>query len=190
MTIGLDTSLQMNAGAPHPLKRHSVFYLLEAALLIVAGVFALIFPVVSSAAFVLILGWLLIISGVVQAIGLISGRSATHFWSQLISVVLGILIGALLLRDVGQGMAVISLLLIIFFMMEGVSKIIFALTVRPLPNWGWVLASGLLGVALAAMLWASMPVTAFWLIGLMLGINLIGEGLSLGALAWHARRSA
>ncbi|WP_096787703.1 HdeD family acid-resistance protein [Rhodobacter sp. CZR27] len=191
MTMGLDTSLHVNEGtAHHPVRRHATFYLLEAALLIAAGLFAMIFPVISSAAFVLILGWVLIISGVVQGIGLISGRAAPHFWSQLISVVLGILIGALLLRNVGQGMVVISLLLIVFFMMEGVSKIIFALTVRPLPNWVWVLASGVLGVVLSALLWASMPVTAFWLIGLMLGINLVAEGLSLGALAWHARRSA
>lgn len=191
MTIGLDSSPRTTGGAAqHHLTRHSLFYLLEAALLVGAGLFAIIFPVVSSAAFVLILGWVLIISGVVQGLGLISGRSAPHFWSQLISVVLGILIGALLLRNIGQGMIVISLLLIVFFMMEGVAKIIFALTVRPLPSWAWVLASGVLGVVLSAMLWASMPVTASWLIGLMLGIHLIGEGLGLGALAWHARRSA
>lgn len=191
MTIGLDTSAEMsNGAAQNALRRHSTSYLFQAALLIVAGVVAIVFPVVASAAFVVLLGWLLIVTGVVQGIGLISGRNAPHFWIQLVSVVLGILIGALLLRNVGQGMVVISLLLIVFFMMEGLSKIIFALSVRPLPNWFWVLASGVLGVALSALLWASMPVTALWLIGLMLGVNLIGEGASIGALAWHARKAA
>jgi hypothetical protein len=32
----------------------------------------------------------------------------------------------------------LALLLIVFFMVEGFAKIVFSLTIRPLPNWGWV----------------------------------------------------
>jgi len=64
----------------------------------------------------------------------------------------------------------------VFFMVEGISKVIFALTIRPLPNWGWVLASGLVGILLAFYLWANIPLTAAWLIGILLGIELICEG--------------
>jgi hypothetical protein len=60
---------------------------------------------------------------------------------------------------------------------------------RPLPNWGWVLASGIVGILLALNLWASIPVTAVWLIGVLLGIELICEGVALGALAWQARKT-
>jgi hypothetical protein len=62
----------------------------------------------------------------------------------------------------------ITLLLIVFFMIE-ISKIVFALTIRPFPNWGCVLASGMVGVLLSAILWSSLPLTALWLIGLPLG---------------------
>ena len=84
-------------------------------------------------------------------------------------------------------MLVISILLIVFFMVEGISKIVFALTIRPLANWFWVLASGVLAVVLAVILWGSMPVTAAWLIGLLLGVNLITEGMALAALVWTAK---
>src|SRR4051794_34666889 len=61
----------------------------------------------------------------------------------------------------------IALLLIVFFMIEGISKVVFALTIRPFPNWSWVLASGLVGILLVLILWADLPVTALWLVGVL-----------------------
>jgi uncharacterized membrane protein HdeD (DUF308 family) len=80
-----------------------------------------------------------------------------------------------------------TVLLIVFFMVEGISKVIFALTIRPFPNWGWVLASGLVGIVLAIYLWANIPVTSEWVLGLLLGILLISEGAALAYLAWKVR---
>src|SRR5215203_4507249 len=147
-------------------KRYSLWYLIEGVLLVIAGMLAIIYPVISSAAVIVLLGWL-----------------------QLISVILAVLVGFLFLRDPAQGMVTIALLLIVFFMMEGISKVVFALTIRPFPNWGWVLASGLVGIVLALILWASLPVTALWLIGVLLGINLISVGAAIGYLAWQVRQS-
>ena len=112
-----------------------------------------------------------------------------HFWLQLVSVVLFILVGSLFLRNPGEGLLTLTLLLIVFFMVEGISKVIFALTIRPFPNWGWVLASGIVGILLAFYLWASIPVSAVWVLGVLLGIELICEGAALGHLAWQARKS-
>ncbi len=105
---------------------------------------------------IVLLGWLLIISGALQGISLIGAGHVPHFWLQLISVILAVLIGLLFLRDPAQGLLTITLLLIVFFMIEGISKVVFALTIRPFPNWGWVLASGLVGILLSLILWASL----------------------------------
>ena len=75
-------------------------------------------------------------------------------------------------------------------MIQGISRIVFALTIRPFPNWGWVLAAGVLGVVLAVVMWVSMPNVAAWLIGLLVGIELIGEGASIAYLAWSVRKAA
>jgi len=170
-------------------KRYSLWYLIQGVLLVVAGVLAVIYPVVSSVAVVVLLGWLLIASGVLQGISLIGASHVPHFWLQLISVILALLVGFLFLRDPAQGLLTITLLLIVFFMIEGISKVVFALTIKPFPNWGWVLASGLVGMLLSAILWASLPVTALWLIGLLLGIQLISVGAAIAHLAWQVRRS-
>lgn len=170
-------------------KRYSLWYLIQGVLLVVAGVLAIISPIIASVAIVFLLGWVLIISGVLQAVGLIGASNVPHFWLQLISAVLAILIGVLLLRSPDSGLLVMTMLLIVYFMVEGIAKVIFALTIRPFPNWGWVLASGVVGILLAFILWANMPLTANWVLGLMLGVLLVSEGSALTYLAWHVHKA-
>jgi uncharacterized membrane protein HdeD (DUF308 family) len=100
-----------------------------------------------------------------------------------------VLIGFLFLPDPALGMVTIALLLIVYLMMEGISKVVFALTIRPFPNWGWVLGSRLVGIVLSLILGASLPVTAVWLIGFLLGTNLISAGAAITYLAWQVRQS-
>jgi uncharacterized membrane protein HdeD (DUF308 family) len=83
--------------------------------MVLGGVLALVYPVVSSVAVVLFLGWVLIISGVVQGIRLIGAQRVPHFWLQLISVVLSVIVGVLFVRQPGEGLLAITLLLIVFF---------------------------------------------------------------------------
>ena len=170
-------------------KRYSLWYLIQGVLLVVAGVLALVYAVIASVAIVYLLAWILIISGVLQGIGLIGASNVPHYWLQLISAVLAILIGVLLLRAPDSGLLIMTVLLIVYFMVEGIAKVIFALTIRPFPNWGWVLGSGLVGIVLALVLWANMPLSAEWVLGLMLGLLLICEGAALTTLAWHVRRA-
>jgi uncharacterized membrane protein HdeD (DUF308 family) len=190
MTMTLEAASQvMRDAMRETVKRHSLWYLAQSALMILAGVLALLYPALSSVGVVLFLGWLLIISGILQGISLIGAQHVPHFWLQLVSVALFVIVGVLFLRNPAESLLTLTLLLIMFFMVEGISKVIFALTIRPFPNWGWVLASGIVGILLALYLWSSIPVTAIWLLGVLLGIALIAEGLALGNLAWQARQS-
>src|SRR6516164_3555601 len=178
MTMSLEAAAQaMREAMRETVKRYSLWYLIQGALMVLGGVVTLIYPIVSSVAVVLLLGWILIISGVVQGISLIGAQHVPHFWLQLISVVLSVIVGVLFIRQPGEGLLAITLLLIVFFMVEGISKLVFALTIRPFPNWGWVLLSGIIGILLSLVLMVRTPVTALWLLGVMLGIQLISEGL-------------
>jgi uncharacterized membrane protein HdeD (DUF308 family) len=190
MSMSLDAAAQvMREAMRETVRRHSLWYLIQSALMILAGILALVYPVVSSVGVIFLLGWILIINGVVQSISLVDVRKVPHFWLQLVSVVLSVIVGVLLLRHPGEGLLTLTLLLIVFFIVEGISKVIFSLTVRPFPNWGWVLASGIVGILLAFYLWANLPITAVWLLGVLLGIQLICEGTALGYLAWKVRTS-
>ncbi|HUU25932.1 MAG TPA: HdeD family acid-resistance protein [Methyloceanibacter sp.] len=188
MAISLDEAAAvLRQAMRETVKRYSFWYLIQGVLLVVAGVLAFVYPLIASVAIIVLLAWILIISGVLQGIGLIGARHVPHFWLQAISAVLAILIGLLLLRAPGSGLLVITVLLIVFFMVEGIAKVIFALTIKPFPNWGWVLGSGVVSIFLAVILWANMPLSADWLLGVLLGIQLMCEGAALTYLAWQVR---
>ena len=169
-------------------RRYSLWYLVQGILMVVTGVLALISPWFASVAIMRLLGWFLIISGVLQGIGVIGARHAPNFWLELISAVLAIVIGLLLLRHTDAGLLFFSVLLIVFFMVEGMVKVVFALSIRPFPNWGWVLASGVVGILLSLYLWSNLSTVSEWMLGFLLGILLISEGAALASLAWRVRR--
>jgi uncharacterized membrane protein HdeD (DUF308 family) len=190
MAISLEAAAEaFREAMRESVRRYALWYLVDGGLLVAAGVVAVIYPVLSSVAVVALLGWVLIVSGLLRAVGLIGTSQVPHFWLQLIAVVLAVVVGILFLRDPAQGLLPIALLLIMFFMVEGMSKVIFALSIRPLANWGWVLASGVVGILLALFLWTRLSATTIWLIGVLIGLQLICEGAALAYLAWHLRRS-
>ena len=133
--MSLDTAAQvMREEMRRTVKQYSLWYLVQGALMILAGILALVYPAISSVAVVFFIGWLLIFSGIFQGISLIGARHVPHFWLQLISMALFIVVGALFLRNPGESLLTLTLLLIVFFLIEGISKVIFALTIRPFPN--------------------------------------------------------
>jgi len=170
-------------------RRNSLWYLLQGILMVVTGLLALIYPSLASVAIVRLLGWLLIISGVLQGIGLIGAGEVPYFWMELLSAVLAIVIGVLLLRHTDAGLLLFSVLFLIYFMIEGMVKTIFAFIIRPFPNWGWVLASGLLGIVFALYLWANLSTVSDWMLGVLLGVFLLVEGTALSSLAWRVRQA-
>ena len=190
MTMTIEAAAQaLREATRETVRRYSTWYLVQGVLMVIAGIVALLYPFVSSVALVLFLGWILIISGIVQGISLISAQNVPNFWLQLVSAVLSIIVGVLFLLRPGEAVVTLALLLIVFFMVEGFAKIVFSLTIRPLPNWGWVLAS-IVGILLSFYLLANLTTTAVWLLGVLLGIQLICEGVALSSLAWRVRRSA
>src|SRR6476620_4649543 len=190
MAISVDAAAAaMRDALRETVRRYSLLYLIQGVLMLVTGVLALIYPWIASVTIVRLLGWFLIISGMLQGIGLISAREVPYFWLEVISAVLAIVIGLLLLRHIDAGMLFFGVLFIVYFMIEGILKTMFALTIRPLPNWGLVLASGLIGIALSVYLWTNLSATgSMWMLGVLLGILLVVEGAALTSLAWRVRR--
>src|ERR1044072_6585708 len=116
MSMSLEAAAQvMREAVRETVQRHLLWYLIQSGLMILAGILALVFPAISSVAVVVFLGWLLIVSGILQAISLYSARHVLHFWLPLIAVVVFILVESLFLRDPGEGLLTLTLLLIVFF---------------------------------------------------------------------------
>lgn len=171
---------------------HWVLFLVEGVVLVVLGATAIVIPVIATLAATVVLGWLFLVSGIMGLVSTFWMRQAPGFWWALISAVLGIVVGALLLASPLRGAVTLTIVLVAFFIIEGVASIMFALEhKRQLSGrWGWMLVSGIVDLVLGAMIFAGLPSTAAWAIGLLVGINMVFGGTALVAMAVHARDAA
>jgi uncharacterized membrane protein HdeD (DUF308 family) len=170
-------------------REHWVLFLVEGIVLVVLGLLAIVLPVVATLAVAILIGWLLLISGIIGLITTFMARQAPGFWWALVSAVLAIAAGIVLLIWPVGGALSLTLLLVVFFVIEGVASIMYALEHKKelSGRWGWMLASGIIDLVLAVMIYAGLPSTAAWALGLLVGINMVFGGSSLIAMALFAR---
>ena len=83
-------------------------------------------------------------------------------------------------------------MLIAFFVVEGIVSIMYAIEHRNqlTGQWGWMLVSGVIDLILAVIIFLGLPGTAFWALGLLVGINMLFGGAALIAMAMAARHPA
>jgi uncharacterized membrane protein HdeD (DUF308 family) len=174
------------------IREHWVLFVVEGIVLIVLGLLAVLLPPLATLGVTLFLGWLFVISGIMGLIATFWARQAPGFWWSLLSAVLGIAVGLVLLISPVSGAVSLTLVLSVFFAVEGVASIMYALDHRQQLSgrWGWMLFSGLIDLILAAMILIGLPGTAAWAIGLLVGINMIFGGSALIAMGLHARNSS
>jgi uncharacterized membrane protein HdeD (DUF308 family) len=171
------------------LHAHWKLYLAEGIVLLALGFIAIVVPPLATLAVTILLAWLFLLSGVMGLITTFWMRHAPGFWWSLVSGALAVLVGASLLAMPLSGALSLTIVLVAFFMIEGVVSIMFALDhKRELSGrWGWMLASGVVDLVLGTMILAGLPSTAAWAIGLLVGINMMFGGSALIGMALHAR---
>lgn len=172
------------------LQHHWGWFLSLGMALIVLGATAISLPLLAALTIEILLGWILVISGLTHVTHAFWERRWRGFMLELLSGILYLVIGLILLAYPLQGVLTLTLLLAIFLIIEGGFKIILAWRLRPLPNWGWALVSGLIALLLGVMIWGRWPTTATWVIGLFIGIDLIFGGWSMVMVALTARRAS
>jgi uncharacterized membrane protein HdeD (DUF308 family) len=174
------------------LHEHWKLYLGEGIALLILGAIAILIPPLATLAVTILFGWLFLVSGVIGLVTTFWMRNAPGFWWALVSAALAILAGGWLLAQPIAGALSLTLILIAFFLIEGIASIFFALDHRRelSGQWGWMLASGIVDLVLSAMLLMGLPSTAVWALGLLVGINMLFGGIALIAMALHARKEA
>jgi uncharacterized membrane protein HdeD (DUF308 family) len=189
MTMNQPNIEQIQRAVATSLHEHWVLFLVEGIVLVALGLLAIVLPPIATLAVEILFGWLFLISGVMGLITTFWMRQAPGFWWALLSAVLGIAAGIVLLAWPLSGVLTLTLILIVFFTIEGVASIMYALEhKRELSGrWGFMLASGIVDLILAGIIFIGLPGTAAWAIGVLVGINMIFGGSALIAMALHAR---
>jgi uncharacterized membrane protein HdeD (DUF308 family) len=180
---------QLQQAFRQSIREHWALFLIEGIVLLILGMLAIVIPPLATIAVTLLVGWLFLISGVVGLVMTFMARHAPGFWWSLVSGVLGVAAGLVLLLWPLSGAVTLTLLLAAFFTIEGIASIMYALEHKKelSGRWGWMLASGIIDLILAAIIVSGLPGTAAWAIGLLVGINMVFGGVAMIAMALHAR---
>jgi len=186
------TSGRMSRAVASAIQEHWVLFLIEGIVLLILGSVAILVPLIATLAFTILVGWLFLISGIIGLITTFWARHAPGFWWSLISAVIGILAGLALLTSPVVGALSLTLVLVAFFIIEGIASIMYAVDHRRqfTGSWFWMLLSGVIDLILAAIILAGLPETAVWALGLLVGINMLFGGGALIAMALAARKPA
>ena len=160
--------------------------------LMVLGTVALGSVAFGSLATAVVVGALILASGLAETAGAFWCRAWSGFLIHLLVGVLSIVVGVMLLRAPVDALLTLTLLVTCYLLVGGIFKIVAAMSYR-FASWGWPLASGVIDVILGAMIWRQFPGSAFWVIGLFVGISLlfrganwIGLGLALRSMPRRA----
>ena len=185
MTTMSDT---MDANAAATTLTHRWGWLLVLGIVqIIAGSVAIAIPVVASFAAVAIFGAVLIVTAVFQLIHAFKiGAWPRSAWYGLGGVLYAIA-GLLVLAFPIGGALTLAVLIAILFIVDGVLRILFAMTVTAAPGRGWLIAAGCCGIVVGIFLLIGWPYTAVWVTGLLLGINLLFVGAMNIAIASSSR---
>jgi uncharacterized membrane protein HdeD (DUF308 family) len=155
---------------------------------VLAGLAAIAFPLLSTIATKIFLGWIFLVGGVLMIVHSFSSSRWQGFLLGLLIGVLYVVAGGWLAFFPFTGIITLTILLAALFLAEGVLEVIMALRVRPHEGWIWLLLSGLVAAVVGIMVAMGLPSSATWAIGLLTGINLLMTGASFIALALAGRR--
>jgi uncharacterized membrane protein HdeD (DUF308 family) len=183
---------QVQLSVAKSLHAHWRLFLFEGIVLLGLGLAAILVPPIATITVEILVGWLLLLSGILGLITTWRMRKAPGFSWALLSAALAIIAGVVLLRWPLSGAVSLTLILTIFFFVEGVASIFYALDHRRelSGRWNWMLASGAIDLILATFIFIGLPGTAAWAIGLLVGINMVFGGAAVIAMALHARAPA
>ena len=190
LTKQSDTTNKLPTFLNHELERfqeHWWWFLLLGLLLVIGGVVALAYPFVSSVGIVLVLGAILIISGMVTIIGAFWAGKWSAFFLQLLVGILYVMTG-MVIRDVPlESTALLTLFIAASFIIVGVFRIAIALIER-FPQWGWALLNGIVTMIAGLIIYDTYPSSALWVIGLLVGLELFFNGWTWIMLALMVRK--
>jgi len=157
--------------------------------LIALGVAAVVAPVVAGSALVIVIGFILLIAGAVPIVRELKAEASKE---RTIGLILGIITALAGIAIIGHplfGLAFLTVLLVGYFIVEGVWKIVVSFRYKPATGWKWLLASGVLSLVLGLLIWRQWPVSGLWAVGVLVGVNLLGTGMALVTLASTLNKS-
>lgn len=143
------------------------------------GVLAIAQPIIASFGASIVLGSILLVSGIVQLVQAFQLSRADGRVSRFLLALASMVAGGIILYYPGVGMAAIVMTLSFYFFMSAFAKWTLASEVRPHQGWGWLTFSAFVSFLAGVVLVLTYPASALIAPGTLLGIELVMFGVSL-----------
>jgi uncharacterized membrane protein HdeD (DUF308 family) len=156
--------------------------------LVLTGILAICAPFVAGVSVMLVIGSLLLVSGV--ALVLLAFRVGA-FGLGAPLLLMGLLMafaGAYLVSRPVEALASMTLFLAAYLIVSGIVELVAGFGARPDSGWGWMVLSAIVSVVLGILLWRQFPISGVWAIGTLFGIKLLMTGVSMTSIGIAVRR--
>jgi uncharacterized membrane protein HdeD (DUF308 family) len=176
--------------SPVEIVRHaSTLSILWRVLLIVFGMFAVGSPFIAAVAVSIAVAWLLVLAGVVHLmLAVHAHRAARLVWKLLVGLVY-VFFGVYLILHPVLGVASLTLVLAVLFLIEGIFDVILFFNMRPMRGAFWVLVDGIVTLLLGLMIYLQWPSSAGWATGVLVGVSMIISGVTRVMLSLAVRKA-
>jgi uncharacterized membrane protein HdeD (DUF308 family) len=180
------------AAVRRSLHEHWLPYVVEGIVLTILGLAAMLAPPFAGLATTIFLGWLFVIGGAVGLVSTLGARRAPGFLWALLSALVALVAGGLLLWNPLRGLETLTYVLIAFFFIDGILTIALAVEHRRelSRRWEWMLLGGVMDLLLAGFIIWLLPGASAWVLGFLVGIDLVFGGTTLIGMALSARNAA
>ena len=171
-------------------KKNAGLLIFLGVLTVIFGVMAIAAPMITGITVAVFVGFLLLFTGIMRIVyAFKSGQWGSGIWGTILGL-LGAVAGLLLIFRPMVGLLTLTLLLAIYFFVDGISEIIAAFKIKPDQGWGWVLFNGVIALLLGIMIWRQWPMSGAWAVGVLVGVHILITGWTMIVLGTGARRIA
>jgi len=170
----------------HHLRDHWLLLLILGIGLVLVGTLAIISAFIATMATVTLFGTLLFVGAIFQMVNAVACRNWRGFLVFLLTGILYGVVGLIMMNHPLEAAIGLTLMLAAAFMAGGVIRIVVA-ALEHFHGWGWVMLNGFINLFLGIYIWRHFPESAFWVIGVFVGIDLIFCGWSWIVLALGVR---
>jgi len=154
--------------------------------LVIAGLIAILLPVILGVAITLAIGWIILLSGVVHFLLAWKRHSfGGTIWELLLGAIY-FAAGLYLIIHPLVGLTSLTLLLAVYLFSKGLIEVIHYFQLQPRFRASWLLINGVINLILAVLIWQSWPFSSVWAIGTLIGFSILFTGFSRVMLSRQA----
>lgn len=158
-------------------------------LLLILGITAVSAATLTTLISVIFIGFLITLSGAIIFVDTFTfwWKKWTGFFIHLIMSLLYLIAGLMLINNPALGSTTLTLLLGIFYIFVGVSRVTYSLSFK-IRRWQWSFLNGFISLLLGILIITNLPSASLFIIGLFVGIDLIFCGFAYIMTALAARK--